>query len=189
MKNSLELNAYLAHVAASAGWDEPGTDGAAVAAPRKLYRVSEIAAHLGLTRQTLHNYATIGLITEERRTDGGQRLFDESVFERLALIQRLKRTHRLHEIRRMLDSGEPQEARGPFSSAPSAGGRSMLARSQDLVALSHLADAAPPQPDNPATSLREGEVAEGPDVAVRETHEDAPTHRENKARTDEQAEI
>ena len=188
MKNSSELNAYLAHVAAEAGWDEPGTDGAAVAVPRKLYRVSEIADHLGLTRQTLHNYATIGLITEERRTDGGQRLFDESVFERLALIQRLKRTHRLHEIRRMLDSGGPQEA--PASSpAPSAGARSILDRSQELAALAPLADAAPPQPGNPATPLREGEVAEGLDVAVRETHEQAPLHRENKARTDEQAEI
>jgi DNA-binding transcriptional MerR regulator len=189
VKNSRELNAYLANVAATAGWGAPGGDGAAVAVPRKLYRVSEIADHMGLTRQTLHNYATIGLITEERRTDGGHRLFDESVFARLALIQRLKRTHRLHEIRRMLDSGEPEKGAVPSSPAPSAGGRSLLARSQDLAALSHLADAAPPQTGNPATSLREGEVAEGPDVAVRETHEDAPMNREDKARTDEQAEI
>jgi DNA-binding transcriptional MerR regulator len=116
MKNSRELNAYLSRIAQSAGWDEPGGDGAAVAVPRKLYRVSEIATHMGLTRQTLHNYATIGLITEERRTDGGQRLFDESVFERLALIQRLKRTHRLHEIRRMLDVAAPEMGAVPFSS-------------------------------------------------------------------------
>ena len=186
MKNSRELNAYLAHVAAEAGWDEPGTDGAAVAVPRKLYRVSEIADHLGLTRQTLHNYATIGLITEERRTDGGQRLFDESVFERLALIQRLKRTHRLHEIRRMLDSGEPQEVSGPASPAPSAGGRSMLARSQELAALAHLADAAPPQPGNPATSLREGEVAPSSEVVSGASHEPSPEYRERKTPADEQ---
>jgi len=70
--------------------------------PRKLYRVSEIADHLGITRQTLHNYATIGLIAEEDRTPGGQRLFDVSVFDRLFLIQRLKPLHRLSEIRRLL---------------------------------------------------------------------------------------
>jgi DNA-binding transcriptional MerR regulator len=70
--------------------------------PQRLYRVSEIAEHLGITRQTIHNYATIGLITEEDRTPGGQRLFDESVFDRLFLIQRLKPMHRLSEIRRLL---------------------------------------------------------------------------------------
>ena len=71
--------------------------------PKKLYRVSEIAEHVGLTRQTLHNYATIGLITEEAQTPGGQRLFDESVFSRLGLIQHLKPMHRLREIRRLLE--------------------------------------------------------------------------------------
>jgi len=83
---------------------------AVLSIPRKLYRASEIAQHLAITRQTVHNYATIGLITEEARTPGGQRLFDESVFGRLFQIHRLKRTHRLHEIRRILDE---QERRGP----------------------------------------------------------------------------
>jgi len=189
MKNSQELNAYLSRVAASAAWDEPGTDGAAVAVPRKLYRVSEITTHLGLTRQTLHNYATIGLITEERRTDGGQRLFDESVFERLALIQRLKRTHRLHEIRRMLDVDETQEGPGPSCPAASAGARSMLERSQELAALAHLKNDVPQASDNPATSLREGEVAQGPDVAAGATHEEPPLRRKKEASADEQAEI
>jgi DNA-binding transcriptional MerR regulator len=80
-----------------------------------LYRVSEIAEHVGLTRQTLHNYATIGLITEEAQTPGGQRLFDESVFSRLGLIQRLKPTHRLQEIRRLLE--ERASPKGPTAGA------------------------------------------------------------------------
>jgi DNA-binding transcriptional MerR regulator len=71
--------------------------------PRKLYRVSEVAQHFELTRQTVHNYATIGLITESARTPGGQRLFDESVFPRLLAIRHLKRLYCLHEVRRMLD--------------------------------------------------------------------------------------
>jgi len=86
--------------------------------PAKLYRVSEIASHFRLTRQTVHNYATIGLITERRRTPGGQRLFDESVFHRLHRIRRLKDRYRLHEIRHLLDApdaraGAQADALGP----------------------------------------------------------------------------
>ncbi len=77
--------------------------GEAFSVPEKLYRASEVARHFNLTRQTVHNYATIGLITERDRTPGGQRLFDESVFRRLHQIQRMKGRHRLHEIRRLLD--------------------------------------------------------------------------------------
>ncbi len=70
--------------------------------PRKLYRVSEVADCLGISRQTIHNYATAGLIAEEGHTPGGQRLFSESVFQDILLIHRLKATHRLQEIRRIL---------------------------------------------------------------------------------------
>ena len=87
-----------------------GEGAEALRPPRKLYRVSEIADHLGLTRQTIHNYATIGLIAEEGQTPGGQRLFGESVFADLALILRLKQTHRLHEIRRIMQSRTPSPA-------------------------------------------------------------------------------
>jgi len=196
MKNSRELNAYLSHVAASAGWDEPAGDGAAVAVPRKLYRVSEIAVHLGLTRQTLHNYATIGLITEERRTNGGQRLFDESVFERLALVQRLKRTHRLHEIRRMLDDNRTCFAADvatmdapalPAATAQAArpGARSMLERSQDIASLAHLADDTPQSIDKSVTPPpHEGEIAQGPRV-VAVAPEEFPKHREKETPADE----
>jgi len=72
--------------------------------PPKLYRAGEVAHHFALTRQTVHNYATIGLIREQGRTPGGQRLFDASVFHRLHRIQRLKRRYRLHEIRRLLET-------------------------------------------------------------------------------------
>jgi len=82
--------------------EKPHEEGVEI--PTKLYRVSEIANHFHLTRQTVHNYATIGLITERRRTPGGQRLFDESVFHRLHRIGRLKGRYRLHEIRQLLDA-------------------------------------------------------------------------------------
>ena len=60
-----------------------------VSLPRKLYRISEISAHTGLSRQTLHTYSTLGLITETQRTPGGHRLYEESVFTRIAEIKRL----------------------------------------------------------------------------------------------------
>ena len=109
--------------------------------PRKLFRVSEIAEHLGITRQTIHNYATIGLITEEDRTPGGQRLFNESVFDRLLLIQRLKPMHRLSEIRRLLaNQNRPRPA------SPAAGAR-VNASPQSQGASTHVSGARAACPD------------------------------------------
>ncbi len=54
----------------------------------------------GVSRQTIHNYATMGLIRESRWTHGGHRLFDESVFERLDCIAEMKAANKsLQEIR------------------------------------------------------------------------------------------
>lgn len=72
--------------------------------PPKAYRISEIVEYSGVSRQTIHNYTTMGLITESRRTAGGHRLYDESVFGRLDMIEHLKRQKRtLREIRAQLD--------------------------------------------------------------------------------------
>ena len=68
--------------------------------PRKLFKIGEVMRHTGISRQTLHNYTTLGLITEEERTDSGHRLYGEEVFERLQQIDELKRSHTLKEIRR-----------------------------------------------------------------------------------------
>ena len=68
--------------------------------PPKLYRVGEIAGHTGLSRQTIHNYTVLGLITEAIRTPGGQRLYSGDVFKRLAKLDRMKSTMTLEEIRR-----------------------------------------------------------------------------------------
>jgi len=177
MSRSGKLDVYLSRIGDLGNLGASGHDGAAVPLPKKLYRVSEIADHLGVTRQTLHNYAIIGLITEERRTDGGQRLFDESVFARLAIIQRLKRKHRLHEIRRIMEegaagwgsgveaaaeplSGRNREVAGGRELPPaSAAQRTNLERMQELAAAAHLSDeietaaarpvAGPPQKSPP----------------------------------------
>ena len=58
--------------------------------PAKLYRIGELVQYSGMSRQTMHNYSTMGLLREARWTSGGHRLYDESVFERLDEIARLK---------------------------------------------------------------------------------------------------
>jgi DNA-binding transcriptional MerR regulator len=217
MTNCERIDAYLSRIGDLGNLGASGGDGASVPLPKKLYRVSEIADHLGLTRQTLHNYATIGLITEERRTDGGQRLFDESVFGRLAVIQRLKRTHRLHEIRRILDEGRPlpadaapgEEAAGPRPP------RTNLERMQELAAAAHLRDevetalrppapAARQQPSSSPGAARaakadaglntsissiafSGDAVAGPDFAVRASQDESTPDHEKQAPTDDKA--
>ena len=72
--------------------------------PVKRYRIGEVSRFSGLSRQTVHNYTIMGLITEHEWTEGGHRLYDESVFNALARIEQLKLTMSLREIRMMLDS-------------------------------------------------------------------------------------
>ena len=71
--------------------------------PVKQYRIGEVVEYSGLSRQTVHNYTIMGLISESDWTNGGHRLYPESVFEQLAHIDNLKRTKTLREIRIMLD--------------------------------------------------------------------------------------
>jgi DNA-binding transcriptional MerR regulator len=77
--------------------------------PRKLYKIGEVMEFSGLSRQTIHNYTVMGLISEVERTrasDRGHRLYGEDVFARLKRIQELKKTKTLKEIRRILGGRE-----------------------------------------------------------------------------------
>ena len=75
--------------------------------PEKLYRMAEFMEHTGLSRQTLHFYATLGLIREKRRTPSGYRLFPPQVFRDLERVKSLKQKGlTLREIRERLDSPE-----------------------------------------------------------------------------------
>jgi DNA-binding transcriptional MerR regulator len=67
--------------------------------PAKLYRIGELVTYTPFSRQTIHNYTIMGLIQEARWTDGGHRLYDESVFEKLSKIIKLRKTKTLAEIR------------------------------------------------------------------------------------------
>ena len=70
--------------------------------PAKLYRIGELVDYTPFSRQTIHNYTIMGLIREAKWTEGGHRLYDESVFERLSEIIRLRKTKTLSEIRETL---------------------------------------------------------------------------------------
>ena len=71
--------------------------------PAKLYRIGELVRYTPFSRQTLHNYTIMGLIRESQWTEGGHRLYDETVFKRLSRISELKKTKTLFEIRRILE--------------------------------------------------------------------------------------
>ena len=74
--------------------------------PAKRYRIGELVRYTPFSRQTIHNYTIMGLIREVEWTDGGHRLYDESVFERLSRILELKKTKTLSQIRRILNKEE-----------------------------------------------------------------------------------
>ena len=76
--------------------------------PPKFYRIGELIEYSGMSRQTVHNYTSMGLLTETRRTEGGHRLYDESVFARLDLIADFKSQGRsLREIREYFTRLDP----------------------------------------------------------------------------------
>ena len=74
--------------------------------PKKLFKIGEVMRYSNLSRQTIHNYTMLGLITEEERTDSGHRLYSEGVFERLDRIKKLRVTRSLKEIRKIFKADE-----------------------------------------------------------------------------------
>ena len=77
--------------------------------PAKFYRIGEIIRFTPFSRQTIHNYTIMGLIREAQWTEGGHRLYDESVFERLSQISELKKTKTLDEIKQLLNQQAPNQ--------------------------------------------------------------------------------
>jgi hypothetical protein len=65
--------------------------------PPKLYRIGDLADYSRMSRQTIHNYTTMGLLRESRWTHGGHRLYDESAFDCLDVIAELKSQNRTLE--------------------------------------------------------------------------------------------
>jgi DNA-binding transcriptional MerR regulator len=81
---------------------QPKTKNDTLRIPAKLYRIGEVVSYTPFSRQTIHNYTIMGLIREAQWTEGGHRLYDESVFEKLSKIIQLKKSKTLTEIRLIL---------------------------------------------------------------------------------------
>ena len=71
---------------------------------KKLFKIGEVMRYSGLSRQTIHNYTCMGLITEAERTESNHRLYAEEVFHVLAKIEELKPTKTLLEIKQILET-------------------------------------------------------------------------------------
>jgi len=76
-------------------------------APPKLYRIGEVIKYTSFSRQTIHNYTVMGLIHEAEWTEGGHRLYDESIFNTLSQIAQFKKAGKtLKEIQQLLYGSE-----------------------------------------------------------------------------------
>lgn len=88
--------------------------------PRKLYKIGEVLRYTEawarqrdmkpITRQTLHNYTMMGLLSIAERTESGHRLYDESVFATLEKIEMLKRHRKLAEVKEILEKWRAEKA-------------------------------------------------------------------------------
>ncbi len=105
-------------------------------APAKRYRIGELVRYSPFSRQTIHNYTIMGLIREAEWTEGGHRLYDESVFDRLARIIEMRKTKSLTEIRRILRQEEA-------ASVTPAHGQDEPADGQQITGDSYRTDADP----------------------------------------------
>jgi len=85
---------------------QSGLENETLPIPAKLFRIGELVNYTPFSRQTIHNYTIMGLIREAAWTEGGHRLYDESVFDRLSEIIRLRKTKTLAQIRELLSSKE-----------------------------------------------------------------------------------
>jgi len=96
-------------------WQEYSTE---FKIPEKRYRIGELVRNSPFSRQTIHNYTVMGLIREVEWTEGGHRLYDESVFEQLSRIVELRKTKSLAQIRHLLRDEESKLQAARSGAAP-----------------------------------------------------------------------
>lgn len=68
--------------------------------PPKRYRIGEVAEHSKVPKTTLNHWITMGLLKRMGKSDGGHRVFDEEVFDRINVILKGRKAGKsLEEIR------------------------------------------------------------------------------------------
>jgi DNA-binding transcriptional MerR regulator len=75
------------------------------------YSMEDVTERLGITARTLHYYEEIGLLPAVMRTEGGHRIYDVQMLDRIEHILRLKQVlgASLQEIRDILQAEEELE--------------------------------------------------------------------------------
>ena len=98
---------------------------AAVMADR-MFQIGELADRVGLSLRTVRYYEEQGLLTPEKRTDGGFRLFTAAHVDRLGLIKQMKPLgFSLQEMSELLEARETADD-GDASPAERAAARERL---------------------------------------------------------------
>lgn len=70
-----------------------------------MYQIGEVAARVELSLRTVRYYEEMELISPEKRTEGGFRLYTDDHVDRLALIKRMKPLgFTVAEMRELLDA-------------------------------------------------------------------------------------
>ena len=100
----------------------------------RLLQIGEVADAVGLSLRTVRYYEQMGLLTPERRSDGGFRLYSHSQVDRLALIKRMKPLgFHIDEMRELLHARDTlRDPRAP--SAHRAAARATLGAFADSSA-------------------------------------------------------
>jgi DNA-binding transcriptional MerR regulator len=77
----------------------------------RTFRIGQIAAQAGISRDTVRHYERLGIIAKAARTAGGYRLYSESALERIRFVRNSVRFgFSLKQVGRFLnarDSGRP----------------------------------------------------------------------------------
>ncbi len=74
---------------------------------RKLYKIGELIEYTGISRQTVHNYTLIGLISPVKRTKSSHRLYSEDSIKKLMKITEYKKKgYTLEKIKEILTRKE-----------------------------------------------------------------------------------
>lgn len=75
---------------------------------KKYFKIGEVIEYSGLSRQVIHNYTLLELISEAKRTPSGHRLYAEEVFRRIEQIKKLKAEGKtLWQVKKILNGKKP----------------------------------------------------------------------------------
>jgi DNA-binding transcriptional MerR regulator len=71
----------------------------------EMHQIGQVAERVGLSLRTVRYYEEMGLISPERRTNGGFRLYTDANLDRLLLIKQMKPLgFSVQEMRELLDA-------------------------------------------------------------------------------------